>query len=211
MKKKAIVLFLAALLSLSAAGCVKVVPIGQEGTLTGEVEFSASDNVASLWENAVADIESRAVDLPTLLEQAPRNWASLVDKYGKYSMGTSGSISYPVSGTGTVTEVNQEKKAGYMTVQLDGYDGPEVIKIQIGSIYKGSSTRDTLNIVSFGDYTNQTEWAEISQELHTNIDTNVIQPANPAELTGKTISFVGTFTVDGNDELLITAVKLDVK
>lgn len=211
MKKKAMVVFLAALLSMGATGCVKVVPIGQEGTLTGQVEFSASDSVASLWESAVEDITSRAVDLPTLLTEAQGDLASLVDKYGKYSMGTSGSISYPVSGTGTVIEVNQEKKAGYMTVQLDGYDGPEVIKIQIGSIYKGSSTRDTLNIISFGDYTNQTEWAEISQELHTSIDTNVIQPANPAELTGKTISFVGTFTVDGNDELLITAVKLDVQ
>lgn len=205
------VVFLAALLSMGATGCVKVVPIGQEGALTGQVEFSASDSVASLWEGAVEDITSRAVDLPTLLTEAQGDLASLVDKYGKYSMGTSGSISYPVSGTGTVIEVNQEKKAGYMTVQLDGYDGPEVIKIQIGSIYKGSSTRDTLNIISFGDYTNQTEWAEISQELHTSIDTNVIQPANPAELTGKTISFVGTFTVDGNDELLITAVKLDVQ
>lgn len=211
MKKKAMVVFLAALLSMGATGCVKVVPIGQEGALTGQVEFSASDSVASLWEGAVEDITSRAVDLPTLLTEAQGDLASLVDKYGKYSMGTSGSISYPVSGTGTVIEVNQEKKAGYMTVQLDGYDGPEVIKIQIGSIYKGSSTRDTLNIISFGDYTNQTEWAEISQELHTSIDTNVIQPANPAELTGKTISFVGTFTVDGNDELLITAVKLDVQ
>lgn len=211
MKKKAIVLVLAALLALMAAGCVKVVPIGQEGQLTGEVAFSASDNVASLWENAVADIEGKAVDLPTFLSEAQGDLASLVDQYGKYSMGTSGTISYAVSGTGTVTEVNQEKKAGYMTVQLDGYDGPEVIMIQIGSIYKGSSTRDTLDIINFGDYTNQTEWAAVSQELHTMIDTNVIQPANPAELTGKTISFVGTFTVDGNDELLITAVKLDVQ
>jgi predicted lipoprotein len=98
-----------------------------------------------------------------------------------------------------------------MTVKLDGYDGPEVIKIQIGSIYKGSSTRDTLTIIDFGNYTNQEEWAAISQELHTMIDENVVQPADPASLEGKTIDFVGTFTVDGNDELLITAVKLDVE
>ena len=126
-------------------------------------------------------------------------------------MGTSGSISYAVKGTGTITEVNQEKKAGYMTVKLDGYDGAEVIKIQIGSIYKGSSTRDTLDIINFGDYTNQEEWAAVSQELHTMIDTNVIQPANPGELQDKTVAFTGTFTVNGNDELLITVVDLEVK
>ena len=151
------------------------------------------------------------MELPDFLEEANGDLASLVDKYGKYSMGTSGSISYAVKGTGVVEEVNQEKKAGYMTVKLDGYDGPEVIKIQIGSVYKGSSTRDTLDIVNFGNYTNQQEWAAISQELHTAIDTNIIQPVNPASLSGKTIEFVGTFTVDGNDELLITTVALDVK
>ena len=98
-----------------------------------------------------------------------------------------------------------------MEIQLNGYDGPEVIQIQIGSIYKGSSTRDTLDIISFGDFTNQEEWAAISQELHTMIDTNVVQPADPANLQGKTIDFVGTFTADSNDELLITVVELNVQ
>ena len=83
--------------------------------------------------------------------------------------------------------------------------------IQIGSIYKGSSTRDTLDVVSFGDYTNQQEWAAISQELHSMIDTNVIQPADPAGLVGKTIDFVGTFTAESDTEILVTAVKLEVK
>lgn len=211
MKKKVFALLLAAALTAAMTGCVTVVPIGQEGTLTGEVEFSAGDSVAELWEDAVADIEGKAVDLPTFLEEANGDLKSLADQYGKYSMGTSGTISYAVKGTGTVTEVNQEKKAGYMVVQLDGYDGPEVIKIQIGSIYKGSSTRDTLDIISFGDFTNQEEWAAISQELHTMIDANVVQPADPASLQGKTIDFVGTFTADSNDELLITVVDLNVQ
>lgn len=39
-----------------------------------------------------------------------------------------------------------------MTVKLDGYDGPEEISIQIGSVYKGSSIRDSLDVIKFGDY-----------------------------------------------------------
>ncbi len=211
MKKKMLVLALAAVLAVSASGCVKVVKIGEEGALTGKVEFNASDSVSDLWESARTDIEEKAVELPVLLEEAGGDLKSLVDKYGKYSMGTSGSISYAVKGTATVEEVDQEKKAGYMTVKLEGYDGPEVIMIQIGSIYKGSSTRDMLDIISYGDFTNQEEWAAISQELHTMIDQNVVQPADPASLQGKTIDFVGTFTADSDEELLITAVKLEVK
>ena len=30
-------------------GCVKVVKIGEEGQLTGDVEFNAGDNVADIW------------------------------------------------------------------------------------------------------------------------------------------------------------------
>lgn len=211
MKKRLFALSMAVIMAVSMAGCVKVVKIGEEGALTGKVEFNAGDSVSELWESAEADIEGKAVDFPTFLQEANGNLKSLVDKYGKYSMGTTGSISYAVKGTGTVEEVNQEKKAGYMTVKLDGWDGSEVIMIQIGSIYKGSSTRDTLDVVSFGDYTNQQEWAAISQELHAMIDANVIQPADPASLAGKTIDFVGTFTADSDTELLVTAVKLEVK
>ena len=211
MKKKILVLSLAAMLAVSVTGCVKVVKIGDEGSLTGKVEFSASDSVSALWESAEKNIEEKAVERPAFLEEAGGDLKSLVDKYGKYSMGTSGSISYAVKGTGTVEEVDQEKKAGSMIVKLDGYDGPETIRLQIGSIYKGSSTRDTLDVISFGDFTNQEEWAAISQELHAMIDQNVVQPADPGSLQGKTIDFVGTFTADSDDELLVTPVKLEVK
>lgn len=209
MKKRMIPLLAA--IAILCTGCVKVVPIGEEGKLTGEVTFSATDSVTELWENAVANIEEKAVELPVLLTEANGDLKSLADKYGKYSMGTSGSISYAVRGSGTVTEVNQEKKAGYMTVALDDYSGSEIVKIQIGSIYKGTSTRDTLDIVSYGNYTNQEEWAAISQELHTKIDETIIKPADPATLQGKRISFVGTFTADSDSELLITVVELDVQ
>ena len=209
MKKRAAILILAALVLLSAAGCAKIVPIDQVEQLTGNSSFNASESATGLWAEAEANIEEKAVDLPEFLTEANGDLTSLADKYGKYSMGTSGSISYAVKGSGTVEEVNTDKKAGYMTVKLNGYDGPEVVKIQIGDIYKGSSTRDTLDIVSYGDYTNQQEWAEISQQLHTLIDENVIKPLDPSTLTGANVDFVGTFTADGNDEVLITAVKLD--
>lgn len=212
MKKRAAIRIIAiAMAAFAMTGCVKVVKIGEEKALTGKTEFNASDSVATLWDNAVANIEGKAVELSVFLEEAGGDPASLVDQYGKYSMGTSGTISYAVKGSGTVEEVNQEKKAGYLAVKLDGYGGPEAIKLQIGSIYKGSSTRDTLDIIKFGDFTNQNEWGAISQELHSLIDENVIKPADPASLKGKTIEFTGTFTVDKKDEILITPIRLTVK
>ena len=116
-------------------GCVKVVKIGEEGKLTGDVEFNAGDNVANIWDSkALPELEGKAVDITRFLEESGGDLKSLVDKYGKYSMGTSGEINYVVKGTAVVEEVNQEKKAGYMVVKPEGYDGDVTVKLQIGSV-----------------------------------------------------------------------------
>jgi hypothetical protein len=70
MKKKIAILMMAAVMMISATGCVKVVKIGEESSLTGKTDFSASDNVSDLWESAQEDIEGRAVDLGDFLTEA---------------------------------------------------------------------------------------------------------------------------------------------
>lgn len=215
MKKRVISLVTALILAASAfsmTGCVKVVKIGEEGKLTGDVEFNAGDNVANIWDSkALPELEGKAVDITRFLEESGGDLKSLVDKYGKYSMGTSGEINYVVKGTAVVEEVNQEKKAGYMVVKPEGYGGDVVIKLQIGSVYKGSSVRDSLDFIKFGDYKNQQEWAAVSQSFHDIIDATVVKAAEPETLQGKTIEFTGTFTANKDDEILITPVKLTVK
>lgn len=202
----------AVMMTTCMTGCVKVVKIGQEAELTGEQEFNAVDNVAAIWESeALPELQEKAVELSEFLTEANGDLKSLVDKYGKYSMGTSGEINYVVKGTGTVEEVNQEKKAGYMTVKLDGYDGPEEISIQIGSVYKGSSVRDSLDVIKFGDYTNQQDWAAVSQSINEMIDEEIVKKADPASLKGKSISFTGCFTANDNTKVLITPIELEAK
>lgn len=215
MKKRVISLVAALVLAASAVsmtGCVKVIKIGEEGKLTGDVEFNAGDNVASIWDsNALPELEGKAVDLVQFLDESGGDFKSLVDQYGKYSMGTSGEINYVVKGTAVVEEVNQEKKAGYMVIKPEGYSGDVAVKIQIGSVYKGSSVRDSLDFIKFGDYKNQQEWAAVSQSLHQVIDETVVKAADPSSLQGKTIEFTGTFTASSDKEILITPVKLSVK
>jgi len=208
--------FMAALLGLavvfSSAGCVTVVPIGHEDEVTGNVAFNAADNVAGIWESkAIPDLEKNAVELNQLLKETNGKLKSAADKYGHYTMGKSGELSYIVKGAGTVTEINQEKRAGFMTVKLDGYDGPVVVKLQIGPVYKGSAIRDCLSFIKYEDYTNQVEWAKVSQAIHETVDNAVIKPLNVESLKGKHISFLGCFSVSGEKEILITPVKAEAK
>ena len=212
MKKIAMLVALCLMLSLSLTGCVKVVEIGHEDELTGNVKFNAADDVEKMWtEKAVPELKENAVPLDTFLKEAGTDLKSVAGKYGKYSMGDKGELSYIVKGEGTVKEVNQEKKAGYMLITPDGYDGQIAVKLQIGSVYKGSAVRDCLSFIKYEDYTNQVDWAKISQSIHDVVDKDVVQPANPAGLVGKKVAFTGCFTVDKLTEILITPVELEVK
>lgn len=214
MKKRMLALGLALALvsSVMMTGCVKVVKIGEEGKYTGVTEFNAGDDVAKIWESsALPEMNEKAADLGAFLKEANGDLKSVADKYGKYSMGTSGELNYVVKGTGTVEEVNTESKAGFMAIKLDGYEGSETIKIQIGPVYKGSAVRDSLSFIKFGDYTNQEEWAAVSQSINDLVAKQVVEAADPESLKGKTVSFVGAFTASDNAEILITPVVLEAK
>ncbi len=213
MRKRAIAILTACLVMMvSLTGCVKVVQIGHEGELTGNVTFNAAKNVAGIWESkAIPEFEKKAVDLPQFLRESNGNLKSLANKYGKYSMSNKGELSYVVKGTGKVLAVNREKKIGFMTLKLNGYDGPIVVKLQIGSVYKGSAVRDSLDSIKYEDYKNQVDWAKISQSIHDVINTTIIQKLNLDHAAGQEVSFVGCFSVDNPEELLITPVELTVK
>lgn len=210
MKKKMIMFVLAIALMLSSlTGCVKVVKIGEEASLTGEKKFSAGDDVAGFWESqAIPELKEKAVDLKVLLGEANGDLKSLAEKYGKYSMGTSGELSFVVKGSGEVLSVDTEKKAGIIVVKLAEYSGTEEIKIQVGSVIKGSSVRDSLSFIKFGDYTNQGDYAAVSQSINAIIMDTVINPEKAKGLRGKTIDFIGCFTVDNTGVILITPIEI---
>lgn len=213
MKKRIFILGIIAALAMSTmTGCMKIVKTGEEGKLTGETTFNAGDDVAAIWESeALPELTGKAVDVADFLNESNGELKSLAEKYGKYSMGTSGELSYTVKGAATVKEVNTEKKAGYMEVTVDGYTGPVVVRLQVGTVFKGSAVRDSLEIIKFEDYKNQVDYAAVSQSLHHVIQETVIDPIGIAALEGKEIEFTGCFTVDQEDMILITPVELTVK
>ena len=207
----AILLCLIVNLAMMMSGYVKVVEIGNEDELTGNKKFAA-ENVEELWASqTMPELKEKAIDLAKLLNESNNGDFKTVEKYGHYSMGTSGELSFVVKGEGTVTEVNQTKKAGYMTVKLNGYDGQIAVKLQIGSVYKGSAVRDNLSFIKYEDYTNQVEWASLSQSIHNVIDTDLIKKLDLTSIVGKNIDFIGCFSVDKKTEVLITPISINVK
>ncbi|BEU88863.1 DUF2291 family protein [Selenomonas sp. TAMA-11512] len=193
------------------AGCVTVVPIGQEAAITGEKTFNAAEDVEAIWEtNVVPELTEKAIPLSDLLRDANGNLKSQAAK-GRYSMGDKGELTFIVKGEGEITAVDQTKKAGFMTVKLAGYEGPVAVKLQIGPVYKGSAIRDSLSFIKYEDYKNQVDWAKVSQAVHDAVGKDVIAKVDLASIQGKTVEFTGAFSVSGDKEVLVTPVLLTVK
>lgn len=211
MKKSVTAIILALCLIATCMSSCVVVKIGEEGKLTGEVAFDADTIVAEAWDEfIIPDLDAKKTDLAELLNQANGSWKPVADK-GKYTMGTSGDLNFVATGKATVTEIATEKKAGYITLKLEGYDGDMAIQMQVGSVYKGSSVRDSLEFITYEDYTNQVEWANISQKINEKIDKDVITPADIENIKGKTVEFMACFTADSKEKVLLTPVTLTVQ
>ncbi|MBQ9275101.1 MAG: DUF2291 domain-containing protein [Succinivibrio sp.] len=209
-KRNIIIAALAAVFVIYAFASSTIVKEGHESDLTGEVSFDPATVVNNFWEqNAKTYFEKKAVDVNDLLNTAKGNLKSVAER-GYAPNGESGALSFIVKGQGTVTEVKDKLRSGYLLLEPDDYKGEETFRIQIGPVYKGSAVRDTIDLISYKDYTNQIEWAQVSVALHEKIQNGIITPANVSSLLGKKIKYIGCFTVGSDKVLRITPVELTV-
>ena len=208
MRKKAIsYFFIIAILISTMTGCVKIVKIGEESKLIASEEFDTVSNVDEMWDvNILPELLDKTVSLQDLLNDSRGDLELLGDNYGKIAEG--GALNFTVKGSGQVILVNTDSRAGYMEIDLDGYDKNTIIKLQIGPVFKGTAVRDSSDIVKFADYTNQVDYAAASKSIHDKIYENIISDIDVESLIGKNIEFAGCFTFENNDELLITPIRI---
>ena len=198
-----------ALVSVTLTGCVKVVKIGEEDALIGREENAGLD-VASFWDSqAIPEIEGTAVELNALLNDAGGDLSSQADKAHK-TQGSNG-MDFAVHGRAEVTEVMTEKKAGYITLKVDGYEGNTVVKLQVGTVFKQYSVRDYLSFINVNSFSDQIEYAQLAKNINNYILEHVIADTDVNALVGKTVDFYGCFTYEKDDEILITPVALTVE
>lgn len=208
-KRNLILLGLAALFVVYSAATMTVVKQGEEAKLTGEVVFSPADAANSFWsKNGVKYFDENAIDAKTLFTEANGDFTK-VEKYAHKS-GDSAELNFIVKGTATVDKVKTKLRAGYLGIKIDGVDTPSDIRIQVGPVFKGSAVRDSINLISYKDYKNQIEWAQVSVALHNLILDEVLKPIDLNALEGKKIEFVGCFNPTRPSQILITPVSLKV-
>lgn len=210
-------------LVLALSGCVLATVRTLEEDKQAKIGFTGAEYVSQIWDSQVLPTyRAQAQDLGTLLELIATNQPSAIDQYGHRS-GT-GPYSFMVRGEGKIVTFDTSSRAGLAAVDLNPPDGTPDVSLTIGPLIKISqraAVRDAVGFISYGNFVNQQEFADVANAMGEHITvmlaeklgaTNVdaIQELDPASLEGKTITFIGAFSLDNLDDVIIVPVEIEV-
>ncbi|MFC4016230.1 DUF2291 family protein [Nonomuraea purpurea] len=150
----------------------------------------------------VPAIQSAAVDLPVLLQALAADKDAAGQKYGK-RQGT-GPYTFAVKGTGKAGAA----RSGLLPVTVEDLPDDTRVSLQIGPAINGTALRDAAGFITFGQFTNQVEYADAATALNNQMRDELLKGLDVAALDGKEISFVGAFTLLTPKTVTITPVAI---
>jgi predicted lipoprotein len=168
---------------------------------------AAARFVDPIWTTKVlGTIQDKAQDIATILPEIRADPETAGQKYGRRE--ATNPYNYMVKGTGKVSEIHAQSQAGTATLEIPGLN--EKVALQIGPVVRGTALRDATGSVSFNEFSNQLDYADVSKEMNLRALKTAFANADPASLAGKTVTFFGVFTFDPHSKspLLITPVKI---
>lgn len=202
------------IVSLLLGGC-RIATIRPLDPVTGkpvievtDEQFDPATYVDRIWASRVLPYaRQEAVPYSTLMEALRQDTAAASERYG-HREGTR-PYSFVVSGTGRVLELDRSSLMGMALIDVEPFDGVPDLKMQIGPVIGGTALRDALPFVSFGDVTNQVEFAAISRELHARVRSEVLDSVHMDGLVGREILFVGAFSLENLENITITPLIIE--
>lgn len=171
--------------------------------------FNADTYVASIWDSEfIPTLEENAVNMVDLLAEIDRDEDSAIEQYGNRT--STGPYSFMVEADVQVLAINRESRVGLAELDLPPYDSEADVYLAIGPVLRGNALRDAVGFIAFNDFTNQVEFAQVSDALKSRADTAVLSQITIDDLVGQTVHILGAFTFDDRDEIVIMPVRLEV-
>lgn len=212
-----LVLLVVVFLNLSSCKLWTVVKLdGEKLSQQEAVQFRGQkidikNYVDDIWDSKVIPyMEEKANDISSVLDLLRRKGKDIAgEKHGirEYEMGTP--WKFIVKGQGKIISVNAESRNGTIGIDLKPYDSQVDLEIQIGPVISGNLIRDSLDFVSFGDFTNQMEYSKFGSILNDKVKEQVLSGFDFKEMIGYEIEFLGIFTAETAD-ILLTPVKIEI-
>jgi predicted lipoprotein len=168
---------------------------------------AAAKFVDPIWSSKVLPtIQEKAQEIAKILPEIRADPESAGQKYGRRE--ATNPYNYMVKGTGQVAEVHNQSQAGTAIMEIPGLN--EKVALQIGPVVRGTALRDATGIVSFNQFSNQLDYADVSKEMNLRALKTAFSGLDPVSLAGKTVTFFGAMTFDPHSKslVLITPVKI---
>jgi predicted lipoprotein len=167
---------------------------------SGQAAFSAEEYVAEEFAEIVEAIRADATDLTVLAPAIAQDPAAAGEQYG-VSLGA-GQFAYRVSATGEVAEVDDDFV--YLAAAGPAGEPAELdVRIPLGPALSGTPVRDATGTIRFGDFADQNEYQSVANQLKLKIQSEVLAPADPASLSGRTVTVTGAWATGGPPDLFI--------
>lgn len=180
-----------------------------EEDLVAKEGFNADNYVSGIWDSEfIPTIEENAIDIVQLLEELDQNEDAAIENYGNRT--SDGAYSFMIKADVQLLDVNRESRVGLAELDLLPSNGEADIYLAIGPVLRGNALRDAVGFIRFNDFTNQVEFAQVSDALKTRTDLDVLSQTNIDDLVGQTIRILGAFTFDDPEEIVIMPVRLEV-
>ena len=215
-----IVLAALGLYAFALASCTFVPDGEKDAEKEGKLDiYFVSDNfnpdefVEKIWEAKVIPyFEKKSQPVSDVLSAWTKDQEAAGKMFGYREKAEWSPWNFRVKGAGKIVEVNTESRASTVAVDLEPVDGNGDLIIQIGPVVKDSGIRDSLEFISFTDFTNQLEFARLSNAFNKKVNGVVLSKLDRENLMGKDVSFVGVFTqLQGSDLVRVTPVVMEVK
>ncbi len=187
----------------------KTVKPGDVGSSSAAAQDQTS-YVDQIWDSKLMPtVQEKAVDLDTLMAALLVNQAEASKKYGNK---VSGPYNFLVKFEGTVKEVNTKSRAGKVMLDVPLKSARPEVTLQVGPVIQGYSVRDAAGFISFEQFTNQIEFADVADQINNRLYEQVLKNIDFNAAQGKTVTVYGAFTLDkGLNKLVVTPVIIEVK
>jgi predicted lipoprotein len=179
------------------------------GSTSQPVQTAAARFVDAIWASQVLPtVREKAQPINKILPEIRADPNAAGPKYGRRE--ATNPYNYLVKGTGQVTEIHTGSQVGTAIVEIPTL--PEKVALQIGPVIRGTALRDATGLVSFNQFTNQLDYADVSKEMNGRALKTAFPYLEVASLVGKTLTFFGAFTFDPHAKppVLITPVAVDL-
>ncbi|MGH7118646.1 MAG: DUF2291 domain-containing protein [Acetobacteraceae bacterium] len=199
---------------LWANGMVATVhPLGgaaaEDSAPSSGLAFSPAAYVARIWKPRVVQAaRHESVTLPELLAALAKDRKAALAHYGHEVAGTWNIL---VRFSGTVSGVDTSSPIGTLTIDAASSRGTIPVKIAIGPVILGTTLRDSLNFISFGEFLNQIQYGAVADELNNRVVKDVVGPLHGEALKGRKLTVFGAYTYDDADpdDITVTPVLLE--